>query len=201
MTSFHVIEDLPLWVEGDLPEAETLRISEHLTECPSCRAVAEALQESQSWLKDAPPLPFDETDFAALRQDVLARLAAEAPARTHARVFRLTTWGSLLATAAALLFVVISSRSSLQKPLPPADASHPLPRPADPQPPGSWRPGRDPGTHSGPRLQTSPNPTHSTDQRQPGKPIRSRPSPGPHRASDTQSQHPHPLAAQHTLCS
>ncbi len=108
MISFHVIDRLPLWIEGDLSETEARQVSQHLSGCASCRAAAEALQESQSWLKDAPPPPFDENDFIKLRRNVLEQLATQELPPSRLKVVRFYQWGPLVAAAAALLLIFLN---------------------------------------------------------------------------------------------
>lgn len=114
MTTRHVLDQLPLWIGEDLPEAASLRVTEHLDACLACRDVAEALRESQAWLKDAPPLPFDEADFTAIRQSVRAQLEREAVAASKPKVLWPFYGNSVLATAAALLLVVMAAHRGFQ---------------------------------------------------------------------------------------
>ncbi len=108
MNSYHVIDHLPLWVEGDLSETEASQVSEHLIRCASCRAAAEALQESQACLKDSPPPPFDENDFMKLRRNVLEQLATQELPPARLKAVRLYPWGPLVAAAAALLLIFLN---------------------------------------------------------------------------------------------
>ena len=97
----HVLERLPLWVEGDLPSPEAMEVETHLVACPTCRAAAEAFAASQAWLKDTPEAPFTAADLVELRQEVLARIHAEATPRRRVRPLR-----PFLALAAAALCVL-----------------------------------------------------------------------------------------------
>jgi anti-sigma factor RsiW len=102
MTCQDVQTQLPLWVEGDLPDPETGALEGHLARCGCCREAAEALRASQAWLKAGPPPPFTEADHAQVRQAVLDRIRAEAtlrPAPFRAR-------RALLWVAAGGLFVL-----------------------------------------------------------------------------------------------
>jgi hypothetical protein len=94
----HVLDRLPLWVEGDLPGPESHSIQEHLDLCESCREAAGALRASQAWLKDAPPAPFSDGDRAQLRRDVMALVRAEIPRKPGA-----SRIPALLLMAAAVL--------------------------------------------------------------------------------------------------
>lgn len=67
MNDPHVLHLVALWIEGDLEAGEMLRVDSHLALCGSCRAEAEALRLSQSWLKAAPPGPFEESDHGGGR--------------------------------------------------------------------------------------------------------------------------------------
>lgn len=121
MNSFHVIDRLPLWIEGDLPDTEAHQVSEHLSGCASCRAAAEALRESQSWLKDAPPAPFDENDFIKLRRNVLEQLATEGLSPFRSKVIRFFQRGPLVAAAAALLLILLTPWIRIPKANPQAE--------------------------------------------------------------------------------
>ncbi len=121
MNSFHVIDHLPLWVEGDLPETDSHRVSEHLLGCTSCRATAEALRESQSWLKDSPPPPFDEDDLMELRRKVLKRLPSECLLPSRTKAIRFFHKGPLVAAAAVLLLILLTPWIRVQKANPQAE--------------------------------------------------------------------------------
>lgn len=157
MTTPHVLPQLPLWIEGDLSGAEAQRVTDHLDGCPSCRAAAEALRESQKWLKDAPPLPFEDHDFAQVRQKVLERLASEASPSTQIKMAPFSRWRPLLAAAASLLLILLASRSNLQKRQPviappplPSQAPEPQPTPFIPPVPTAPRVTRRPAPNPGP---------------------------------------------------
>lgn len=79
MTS-HVLDQLPLWVEGDLAPADQAAVEAHLTACPACRAEADRIQTTQAWLREALAPPFGPKDHAALQAAVLVRLAVREPA-------------------------------------------------------------------------------------------------------------------------
>lgn len=93
-----VQDQLPLWVEADLPAAVLAAVADHLQQCAACQTRAEALRASQAWLKDPEPPPFDLADRARLRREVMARIRAEAPRKTAFLRPR-----PLLAAAAVLL--------------------------------------------------------------------------------------------------
>ncbi len=99
MTTRHPTELLPLWIEGDLDGPEAQALETHLQDCPGCRATAEALRESQAWLKSSPPAPFGEEDYQAIRSRVMAKI------QTKARPVRPLRW-ALLPLAAGFALVV-----------------------------------------------------------------------------------------------
>lgn len=139
MTTEHVLEQLPLWIEGDLPDQAAEAVQVHLAACPSCQAAAEQLRTSQLWLKEALEPPFDASDFADLRQKVLGQIRLEQAAPP---VRRFAIRPALLAACAALLVIGLAWLQErphvvappLQKP-----AASPLVAataiPADPSPP------------------------------------------------------------------
>lgn len=104
--STHVLDLLPLWVEGDLPTGEALQVEAHLSGCETCRAAAEALRSSQAWLKEAPGAPFEAADHARFRGEVMASLRQATRKR---RAFRLR---AALAVAAAALCALLGTLRS-----------------------------------------------------------------------------------------
>ncbi len=96
----HVLEHLPLWVEGDLVAAAKVQVDRHLERCPTCKAAAEALRESQDWLKTPDEVPFNVEERAALRASVMGRLRnTERPSR----ILRLRPYALTAAAAAGLV--------------------------------------------------------------------------------------------------
>lgn len=108
MTTAHVLERLPLWVEGDLSEGEASAVQAHLAQCPACRAAAEALRESQAWLKAASGSPFTFEERRQLRQDVMARIQAVPPRKLRGAPPFLKVRPILLAVAALGLFLILA---------------------------------------------------------------------------------------------
>lgn len=103
MNAAHVApEDLALWVEGDLPEAQAAGVASHLAACPACRAEAEAIRASQAWLKEGEEPPFSPEERTALRAAVLLELASP---RAQAWPSR-SGWGALLAAAALVVLTL-----------------------------------------------------------------------------------------------
>ncbi|MCM2249397.1 MAG: zf-HC2 domain-containing protein, partial [Geothrix sp.] len=70
--TIHVLDQLPFWVEGDLSAADLAAVEGHLAECPACRAAAEHLRISQTWLRDALASPFSVADEGAWQRAVMA---------------------------------------------------------------------------------------------------------------------------------
>lgn len=103
MSDRHVIHQLPLWVEGDLAAQEASQVEAHLAACGSCRAEAEALRESQAWLKSA-PTPINAEDRDALRREVLERIRSAPPTRKGELVW----WSAAAMVAAASLLIALS---------------------------------------------------------------------------------------------
>lgn len=126
MTMPHVLDQLPLWVEGDLDAQGMAAVEAHLTLCAACRAEAEACRESQAWLREE-AAPFTAADRETLRHAVLARI----PPRR--RGFGGTLWIAGLA-AAALAFAFLRPRPS------PRPAKEAAVLPPSPQPAPSVRP-------------------------------------------------------------
>jgi anti-sigma factor RsiW len=113
MSSHHVDDLLPLWIEGDLDVRESRAVEAHLAECGHCRAEAAALRGSQAWLKSA-TLPFGAEDREELRQAVLARIQASKGRASKA------WWIAPLAAAALLVVFLRPHREAVVEALPPA---------------------------------------------------------------------------------
>ncbi len=147
MSTRHVLDRLPLWVEGDLPEREAEAIQNHLDHCPDCQAAAKRLRTSQAWLRkawlrEALAPPFDVADHAALREAVMAQVRSEPSPR---RISRLTPRTALFATgAAALLIAVLVPLRHRLPASPPQVASAPNALSAHPLPPPPSRPAPNP---------------------------------------------------------
>lgn len=101
----HVLDQLPLWVEGDLSPEAAATVDRHLAECPPCLEAADQLRQSQAWLRVALASPFEATDRDRLRQTVMARIHGE-PLPMPARRIALTP--ALLAAAAVLVVAVLT---------------------------------------------------------------------------------------------
>jgi len=100
--TLHVLDQLPLWVEGDLDAASLAAVEHHLAQCPGCAAAAGDLRASQIRLREASTSPFDTSDRARLRRQVMAKVRSEAAARP---VRRLAIRPALLAACAASLLL------------------------------------------------------------------------------------------------
>jgi hypothetical protein len=103
MSSRHVTDLLPLWIGGDLEARESLLVEAHLLICEACRAEADALRESQAWMRSATP-PFSVADRDQVRQEVLAHIAS-GPLKARSR--RVWKGVAALAAAASLLLVLL----------------------------------------------------------------------------------------------
>jgi anti-sigma factor RsiW len=102
MTTNHVLEQLPLWIEGDLSAQASDAVQAHLADCPTCHATAERLRTSQLWLKEAMEPPFEASDLVDLRQNVMGQLRQE---QVTPPVRGLAVRPTLLAACAAVLLV------------------------------------------------------------------------------------------------
>jgi len=102
MNTRHVTDQLPLWVGGDLADAEVQVVEAHLFQCASCRVAAESLRESRQWLQEGAESPYSAEELAAFRTGVMARIRAEAASRRPRKTGRTSRlW--LLAAATLLL--------------------------------------------------------------------------------------------------
>ncbi|HEX7552826.1 MAG TPA: zf-HC2 domain-containing protein, partial [Geothrix sp.] len=139
MTTPHVLDQLPLWIEGDLDTTGAAEVEGHLATCPTCRSTAEELKTSQAWLRDAMAPPFTAGHRDHLRRRVMDQVRAEAAARsTH----HLAVRRSLLAACAASLLIATlvwhqqrGTRARAPRLLaPPLPKVVEQPSPPDPQP-------------------------------------------------------------------
>jgi hypothetical protein len=150
--TLHVLDQLPLWVEGDLSAADLAEVEGHLAECPTCHAAAERLRLSQAWLREALAPPFAASDEGALHRAVMAQIRVETTAKPIRRLA--IRRGLLAACAASLLIATFIWRREPKGPVqlsglgvPPAPmtvtpqpdarsnhAPHEAPRPAHPSP-------------------------------------------------------------------
>ncbi len=136
MMTAHVLERLPLWVEGDLAAGEASAVQAHLPQCPACLAAAGALRESQTWLKeaDAPPFTFEERQ--QFRREVMARIQADPPRKRRDATMILKVRPFLLAAAALGLFLVMKGlqRRASEPLVLVAEKAQPQVQPAQPEP-------------------------------------------------------------------
>lgn len=65
---------IALEIEGDLPDKQVLKLSDHLSLCGSCRRFAEELRDSQMALHGYTGDDFDESLLAGIRHNVLAEI-------------------------------------------------------------------------------------------------------------------------------
>jgi anti-sigma factor RsiW len=98
----HVLDQLPLWVEGDLNPTEAAAVETHLAQCPTCHESAENLRSSQAWLREGMASPFDAGDQDRLRRRVMDQIRAEAAVKPFPR-FKVRP--ALLAACAASILV------------------------------------------------------------------------------------------------
>ena len=152
----HVLDQLPLWIEGDLAAAELAAVDRHLADCPACRAAAESLRTSQTWLREALAPPFDARDHDAFRRRVMDQIRAESRAPSR----RLNPRPALLAACAAALLVATLTwrreRPTSGRPAPMA-ALQPNPEPAPEAPsPARAEPTGTAPRPARPRMATAP---------------------------------------------
>ena len=98
---------LPLLVGGDLAAEEAREVASHVEACAECREIHSQLAESLRWLQLAPPPPFADADFAAVRRNVWREIQAgrHRPVWSAARL--VFAAGGVLA---AVLVAVVSAR-------------------------------------------------------------------------------------------
>lgn len=121
---------IALHIEGDLPDRQARRLEQHLVWCPTCRAFAEALNESQVTLKDLAEETMGETVLQAMRQRVLhaIRVEPEPIRRTRGTLFfprwRLGLAGAVVAlVAVTAVSILLSTRTAPEPPTGPPEIS------------------------------------------------------------------------------
>lgn len=93
-------EWIALEAGGDLPRKEAERLRRHLAECPACRNFAEAVAAARAEFRTLADDQTDETDLAAVRRGVKARIAQ------HQRPRSALGWRWVLAGATAALVLI-----------------------------------------------------------------------------------------------
>lgn len=139
--TIHVLDQLPLWVEGDLSDPEMAMVDRHLTHCPTCREAAEEMRASQAWLREALAAPFSASDEGAWHRAVMAQIRLEAATKPVRRLA--VRRGLFAASAASLLLAAFLWRRDR-----PAVAS----APGIPAPMAALRPGAEPTREASPRV-------------------------------------------------
>ena len=148
MTCTRYEQDLALYVEHDLADADAAAVEAHLRECPTCPSFLAELRASQAQLKDLASEEMEAEALAAVRVRLVA--AAAAPRARHDG--RVPTWAAAAALVLALgtlLWIVAIARwtdpartvaVSVPPPvarptIPSAPAAEPSPRSTLPGPP------------------------------------------------------------------
>ncbi|MBI1753705.1 MAG: zf-HC2 domain-containing protein [Acidobacteria bacterium] len=125
MMTPHVLDQLPLWIEGDLAAPETAALEAHLSQCPECRRAAERLRDSQAWLREALEPPFEAPDRQRLRARVMEQICTGATAKPGPRMPLRRSL--LLASAATLLLASLIWNLERARPSRPVHPGLPAP--------------------------------------------------------------------------
>ena len=117
---------LPLYVEGDMTEDESVEVRAHLSACEHCFQLSEEFSASQSRLHNFAAPDFGSEFYEQIRGAVLAEITAPKPAAPSfpsviAQLRQFFTWRPALAVSFALLLILCGVISyglynSLQKP-------------------------------------------------------------------------------------
>jgi len=131
--TLHALDQLPLWVEGDLDAASLAAVEHHLAQCPDCASAAGDLRASQDLMRETMTSPFDASDRERLRRRVMAQVRTKAASRP---VLRLLPRATLLAAcAASLLLAILLGRQKPAVAIPELRPAPTAPHPHSPQPP------------------------------------------------------------------
>lgn len=135
----HVIEQLSVWLDGELPPAEAAAVDAHLAVCASCRETADELRQVVRAAQSLPDVP-PERD---LWPGILARIREEpATVLPLERARRRRTFSlSMLQLAAAAAIVALASGSAvwlaLRERAPAPVTATAEPEPVVPRPPST----------------------------------------------------------------
>jgi hypothetical protein len=109
MTCLRFENELALYVERDLPEADVPAVEAHLLECPTCPSFLADLRASQAQVKDLASEDMAPEALVAVRVRFLA--AAAAPRRGHeARMPAFAVAAATVLALGALVWVVALAR-------------------------------------------------------------------------------------------
>jgi len=147
MTCTRYEQDLALYVEHDLADADAAAVEAHLRECPTCPSFLAELRASQAQLKDLASEEMEAEALAAVR----VRLGAAAAAPRPRHDGQVPTWAAAAAMILALgtllwIFaidrwtdpsrtVAVSSPPRIAPTIPSPPAAEPSPRSTLPGPP------------------------------------------------------------------
>ena len=101
------VYEIGLWVEGDLPAAESAALERHLSECRSCRDEVEAIRGSQRLLKDLSAESLQPAVYSAVRARVMARI------QRPSRASRWRWAAAAAALACGLMLMMVLRRPSV----------------------------------------------------------------------------------------
>lgn len=104
MNCRHVVEQIPLYVDGELQATESLQVESHLVECAACRGRFESLSSVVETVRAARPLyQIPEASLQAAEQKVRAH-------RSYASMWRMAAAATVLFTAAGLWYGLRTER-------------------------------------------------------------------------------------------
>lgn len=120
-------QSIALYVEGDLPEGETLAVERHLEACASCREFAAGIEETQAALKQFRLERVSDAVFADVRQQVLREIPV-IRSRSHWPKYAIAA-ALVVALIAGLLWRVLVPAETVSFPV--AKTSAPPPPPVE----------------------------------------------------------------------
>jgi len=99
---------IPLYIGGDLEQAESDGLRLHLENCAACSRVAGEFQASQSWFAAAPLPDFDEASFANMRASVLSQIERRQSFRKWFELL-LPKWNPRMMLAASAVALAVAT--------------------------------------------------------------------------------------------
>ena len=107
---------MPLYVGGDLAEADLAAVVAHVAGCARCAALADEFRASVALVRQYSEPAVDAAFYAAIRGDVLRRVSALSPPWRWVRPAAIAASVALVAIAIALAVLALRSRQDIGSP-------------------------------------------------------------------------------------
>jgi hypothetical protein len=98
---------IPLFVEGDLEQANMQMVASHLDGCALCAQLANEYGDSQAWLQSYAPPEFDKAFFTDLKQSVMQEIEQKQSRPSLLQKWS-ERWNQNLALAMAIAVLIVA---------------------------------------------------------------------------------------------